>query len=70
MSVKPSRPGEELLGSDFVGVEVLSWFSQLRRLQSLKHAVLSGKDSPAAIEHTAFRFGGLYERLQDSLLGL
>ena len=49
--VRPSRPGEEALCSDFVGLEVTRWFRQLRRLQSLSHALRAAKNSPAALEY-------------------
>ena len=34
---KPSRQGEEQLANEFTCREVLRWFTQLRRLQSLEH---------------------------------
>ena len=45
---KPSRDGEVALASDFVGHEVLLWFKQLRRLQSLLHSLQSNKQDPNA----------------------
>ena len=45
---KPSREGEVKLSNDLVGHEVLSWHKQLRRIQSLIHAVRAGSSSPNA----------------------
>ena len=51
ISHRPSRPGEVACCRDFVSAEVLRWFKQLRRLQSLLHAVRSGSDSTEACEY-------------------
>ena len=45
-SLRPSRPGEAQLRHDGVSLEVKRWFQQLRRLQSLKHALGSSRSSP------------------------
>ena len=45
---RPSRPGEVSLRCDLVGREVLAWFKQLRRLQSLVHSLRAGKSSAEA----------------------
>ena len=47
----PAAPGQEALCSDFVGLKVTRWFRQLRRLQSLQHALWAAKCSPAALEY-------------------
>ena len=39
VTVRPSRPGEERLRHDFLSQELKRWFVQLRRLQSLQHAL-------------------------------
>ncbi|CAE7944552.1 ML5 [Symbiodinium sp. KB8] len=46
--LRPSRSGEDSLRHDFVCMEVKRWFKQLRRLQSLVHALAANKDTPAA----------------------
>ena len=48
---RPSRPGEVALRHDGLCAEVKRWFQQLRRLQSLKHALLAASPSPAAIDY-------------------
>ena len=45
---KPSRPGEVTLRHDLLGAEVLRWFRQLRRLQSLVHSLRSNNDAATA----------------------
>ena len=45
---RSSRPGEVQLRHDGVSLEVKRWFQQLRRLQSLKHALGSVRSSPHA----------------------
>eukprot|EP00438_Fugacium_kawagutii_P011104 Skav203175 [mRNA] locus=scaffold39:98339:103385:- [translate_table: standard] len=45
---KPSREGEVLPLNSMAGQATRSWFKQLRRLQSMKHAVHAGKQSPDA----------------------
>ncbi|CAE7028137.1 unnamed protein product [Symbiodinium sp. CCMP2592] len=51
LSVRPSRPGEEALRHDGLGAEVRRWFQQLRRLQSLHHAVNAGNPSAGAVSY-------------------
>ena len=41
--LRPSRPGEVTPSSDLLGRTVHKWFLQLRRLQSLLHALRAGK---------------------------
>ena len=41
--LRPSRPGEVHPSSDLLGRTVHKWFLQLRRLQSMLHAVKAGK---------------------------
>lgn len=41
--LKPSRPGEAKMKNDCLGRSVQQWFLQLRRLQSLCHALKAGK---------------------------
>ena len=41
--LRPSRPGEVHPSSDLLGRSVHKWFLQLRRLQSMLHAVKAGK---------------------------
>eukprot|EP00438_Fugacium_kawagutii_P004928 Skav217267 [mRNA] locus=scaffold47:1421391:1425681:+ [translate_table: standard] len=48
---KPSREGEVSQTSSLTGAAVRHWFKQLRRLQSLKHAVLASKQTPEAITY-------------------
>ena len=48
---KPSRHGEERLGSDLVCAAVRRWFKQPRRLQSLVHALRSDKLTAEAIAY-------------------
>ena len=48
---KTSRPGEVRLKDDGVAREVLRWFQQLRRLQSMQHAVRANKQTADAIEY-------------------
>ena len=43
--LRPSRPGEAQMATDFVGRAVQSWFRQVRRIQSLLHAVRAGKET-------------------------
>ena len=50
---KPSRAGEVSLASDLVGHEVLLWFKQLRRIQSLVHSLKSNKQDPNACVYRA-----------------
>ena len=45
---RASRPGEEEVRSSFLCKEVQHWFRQLRRVQSLQHAIKAAKDTPAA----------------------
>ena len=45
---KPSRPGEVTLRHDLLGAEVLRWFRQLRRLQSMVHSLRSNNDTATA----------------------
>ena len=49
--LKPSRPGEVVVRTDFVGRAVHRWFQQLRRLQSMVHATKAGKETADAIEY-------------------
>ena len=49
--LKPSRPGEVQIKTDFVGRAVHRWFQQLRRIQSMVHAKNADKDTPDAIEY-------------------
>ena len=46
---KVSRPGEEPVASGLLGRSVLLWYKQLRRIQSLCHAVAADKQSPQAV---------------------
>ena len=45
---KPSRPGEVSMTSNFLGREVRKWFLQLRRIQSLCHAIRANKSTADA----------------------
>ena len=51
VTLRPSRPGEEQIRSNFASQAVLRWFKQLRRLQSLCHALRAGRDAPEAQEY-------------------
>ena len=46
--LRASRPGEEEIRHSLLCKEVQNWFRQLRRLQSLRHAVVAAKTTPAA----------------------
>ena len=48
---RPSRPGEASLRHDGLGSEVRRWFQQLRRLQSLWHAVRAASQTASALEY-------------------
>ena len=48
---KPSREGEVKISNSMAGAATRIWFRQLRRLQSLKHAVAAAKDTPSAISY-------------------
>ncbi|CAE7803672.1 DHX57 [Symbiodinium sp. CCMP2592] len=48
---KPSRPGEVMMRHDGLCTEVKRWFQQLRRLQSLTHALKAAKSEPAAVDY-------------------
>ena len=50
---KPSRQGEVTLQHDVVGTAVRQWYKQLRRLQSLQHAIKAGKQETQAILYRA-----------------
>ena len=56
---KTARPGEEASHHDLLSLEVKRWYQQLRRLQSLDHAMKAGNQSPSAIEHR----GGLWHSI-------
>ena len=49
--VRNSRHGEEQMHHSLLSTELHRWFKQLRRLQSLCHALRCPKDSLSAIEH-------------------
>eukprot|EP00435_Cladocopium_sp_Y103_P038237 s1388_g10.t1 len=46
---RPSREGEVCLQHSAVGLAVRQWFKQLRRLQSLRHAVKAGSSHASAV---------------------
>ena len=46
--LRASRPGEVEIASDLLSREVKRWFQQLRRLQSLRDSLRSGKTTSAA----------------------
>ncbi|CAE7241535.1 aquIMA [Symbiodinium microadriaticum] len=48
---KPARPGDEAIHHDLLSLEVKRWYQQLRRLQSLDHAMQAGSQSHNAVEH-------------------
>ena len=48
---RPCRAGEEPLRHSLLGLEVKQWYRQLRRLQSLLHALRGGKQSPDAMTY-------------------
>ena len=48
---RPHRPGEEPLHHGLLSLETKRWYQQLRRLQSLCHALKAGKQTPAACEY-------------------
>ena len=47
-SLRPSRPSEVHQPTELLGRSVQKWFLQLRRLQSLLHALRAGKSTPNA----------------------
>lgn len=51
--LKPSRPGEVQIKTDFVGRAVHRWFQQLRRIQNMVHAKNADRDTPDAIEYSS-----------------
>lgn len=50
---KPSREGEVKLVSALTGSATKLWFKQLRRIQSLKHAVVANRNSPSSLANRA-----------------
>ena len=56
---KPSRQGEVILYNDFIGWAVARWFSQLRRVQSLKHAIHGCNDSEQAKENITLHWNSI-----------
>ena len=56
---KPSRQGELQLIDDTVGYTVRLWYKQARRIQSLQHAVLAAKMTPAAQLYRAELWGSI-----------
>ena len=50
---RPSRQGEAQLSCDLVGHEVVTWFKQLRRIQSMKHSLLAGRQEANAQTYRA-----------------
>ena len=48
-TLRPSRPGEVRQPTDFLGRTAQRWFLQLRRLQSMRHALRAGKMTEDAI---------------------
>ena len=48
---KPSRSGEECASHSLLSLETKRWFQQLRRLQSLDHALKAGKMTAAALDY-------------------
>ena len=50
-TLRPSRRGEEVPASGFVGRQVVQWFTQLRRLQALVHNLQAASSAPAALEY-------------------
>ena len=59
---KPSRAGEEALRHDLVPREVHRWFKQLRRLQSLCHALKRSEPHENALEYR----GGLWSAIRSA----
>ena len=47
--LRPSRPGEVVQAVDVLGRGVQHWFMQLRRLQSMTHALKAAKDTVNAV---------------------
>ena len=56
---RASRPSEVTLQNDLCGAEVKRWFQQLRRLQSLSHALAAGKTTPAAVHYRSSLWGAI-----------
>ena len=59
-AVRASRAGDEVLQSDFVSLEVRRWYKQLRRLQSLRQALIRPRYDPSALEYRS----GLWESIK------
>ena len=53
ITLRPSRPGEESLRHDLLSRELNRWFAQLRRIQSLCHAVKAGRQHADAVIYRA-----------------
>ena len=57
--LRASRPGEERMHSDFLGVEVQRWYKQVRRLQSLVHAARAASVAPGAQVYRSELWGAI-----------
>ena len=57
--LRPSRPGEVQMKHDGLGRTVQRWFLQLRRLQSLTHALNAGKSTASAQLYRASLWGSI-----------
>eukprot|EP00435_Cladocopium_sp_Y103_P074716 s200_g50.t1 len=73
--LRPSRPGEVQQSSELLGRTVHKWFLQLRRLQSMKHALNAGKQTwdaqiYRAEAHQRNGLQHLEERWQTSVLSI
>ena len=49
--LRPSRQGEAVPASDFLGRTHHKWFTQVRRFQSLMHNLHRASESPSAVEY-------------------
>ena len=56
---KPSRPGEIHLFNAATGLATRQWFKQLRRIQSLKHAIHANSQTPHAVDYRALLWGAI-----------
>ena len=59
--LRPSRSGEALPASDFLGRTHHSWFTQLRRFQSLYHNLQRNSTTPTAIEYRLLTWQAIKE---------
>ena len=57
--LRPSRPGEAQQSTEVLGRTPQKWFIQLRRIQSLLHALRAGKETAEAQQYRAELWGAI-----------